>query len=296
MFTRSVLISLSCISFLTAQTTVTVSTAEELIKAIGSNKTIYLNGVDYDLTDQYSVTTNFVSWEGEYDGSQMVITNVKNLKIVGGPNARVLVSPQYTWVMKFVDSENITLDNFTMGHTQGGYCTGGVVNLNNCTNVKITSCKLFGSGTYGMEINDSKNITLEKSDVYKCTYGLLVLNNSTNCNFIKTRFRETGEFDLVTITNCSAVNFKTCVFEKNYTTSNYFFRLDSDYYEEGNNQGGSSNITINTCIFRDNKVPYFTTDYTNKLIIGDNRFERNDFGNVLPTAVRAVQTKVEERY
>src|SRR5687767_11930938 len=180
MFTRSVFILLSCISFLSAQTTVTVSTAEELIKAIGSNKTIYLNGVDFDLSDQHSVTTDFVSWEGEYDGSQMVITNVKNLKIVGKPNARVLVSPQYTWVMKFVDSENITLDNFTMGHTQGGYCTGGVVSLNNCTNVKITSCKLFGSGTYGMEINDSKNITLEKSDVYKCTYGLLLMNSSTN--------------------------------------------------------------------------------------------------------------------
>src|SRR5687767_1742318 len=109
MLTRSVFISVCCIPLLTAQTTVTVSTAEELIKAIGSDKTIYLNAVDYDLTGQFSVTTDFVSWEGEYDGSQMVITNVKNLKIVGKSNARVLVSPQYTWVMKFVDSENITM-------------------------------------------------------------------------------------------------------------------------------------------------------------------------------------------
>lgn len=293
---RSFFIFLCSIHLLAAQTTVTVSTSEELIKAIGSDRTIYLNTGDYDLTDQYSLTTDFVSWEGEYDGSQMVITNVKNLKIIGKPNAKVLVSPQYTWVMKFVDSENIVMDNYTMGHTVGGYCTGGVVSLNNCTNVKITGCKLFGSGTYGMEINDSKNITLEKSDVYKCTYGLLLMNSSTNCNFIKTRFRETGEFDLITITNCTEVNFKTCVFEKN-VSSNYFFRLDSDYYEyETNKTGGSANITINTCIFRDNKVSYFTTDYSNKLTIGDNRFERNDFGAVLPTAVRGVQIKVEERY
>lgn len=277
--------SLFFISALTAQTitTVTVSTPTEFLKAIGPNKTIYLNAGDYDLTTATGVGSSYVTWEDEYDGSQILISNVTNMKIIGKGNARLLVSPAYTWVMKFYQCQNITLESYTMGHTQGGYCTGGVIYLDSCKNVKISNCKLFGSGTYGMNVYNSNNITVEKSDIYKCTYGLLILDNSSNINFTKTRFRETGEFDLITINNCKTVNFKTCVFEKNYSTSNYLFRIDTDYeYYDYSNTNKSTGVTVNTCTFRDNKLYYFSTDYGAVMRIGDNRYERNDF--VAPTS------------
>jgi parallel beta-helix repeat protein len=279
---KPAIIAVFFISLLTAQTTVTVSTPTEFLKAIGSNKTIYLNEGDYDLTTVLGVGSTHVTWEDEYDGAQILISDVSNMKIIGKGNARILVSPQYTWVMKFYKCQNITLDSYTMGHTLGGYCTGGVIYMDSCKNMQVKNCKLFGSGTYGMNVYNSDNVTVEKCDVYKCTYGLLILDNSSNINFIKTRFRETGEYDLITITKCKTVNFKTCVFEKNYSSGSYLFRIDSDYdYNEF--LGTSTGITINTCTFRDNRIYYFSTDYGTMIKLGDNRFERNDFTAPLPT-------------
>jgi polygalacturonase len=289
---KSIFLSLFVVSIASAQTTVTVSTPKELLNSIGPNKTIYLNPGDYDLSSVSGEGSSFVTWEDEYDGSQILISNVSNLKIIGKGNARVLVKPSYTWVMKFYKCENIQLDNYTLGHTIDGYCTGGVIYLDSCKNVKVTNCKMFGSGTYGMGIYSTQNVTVEKCDIYKCTYGLLQLFGSTNLNFIKTRFRETGMFDLITISGCKTVNFKTCVFEKNNGSNDfeysdfYFFRIDDSYYdnyEYEQTTPKSSGVTINTSVFRENKTGNFTNDYSNIIKLGDNKFERNNFTKPLPS-------------
>jgi len=289
------LFSLLIINLLNAQSTVTVSNALEFLKAIGSNKTIYLKDGDYVLTNHVGDGSSNVTWEQEYDGGQMRIDNVTNLKIVGKQNSRILVDPQYTWVMKFVNCSNITLDTYTMGHTNGGYCIGGVVYLDSCKNVRLTNCRMFGSGTYGMGISNTSNVVLEKCDIFKCTYGLLQLNNSKDILFTHSRFRESGEFDLITITDCINVHFKTCVFEKNnivanesyYYETNYFFKLYSDYYYGDNLPPIKTyNITVNNCVFRGNYTENFTDDYWNILKIGVNHFDNNSFTKPLPTAVK----------
>lgn len=288
---------------LLAQTSVTVSTALEFLNAIGSNKTIYLNSGDYVLTAHVGEGSSHVVWENEYDGGQMNILDVTNLKIVGKPGSRILVDPQYTWVMKFNHCSNITLEGYTMGHTNGGYCTGGVVYLDSCANVKVTNCRMFGSGTYGMGIYRSNNIIVEKTDIYKCTYGLLQLGESQNVVFTHTRFRETGEFDQISLSGCKNIHFKSCVFEKNGVkaseyydyTSYYFFKLgDNYYYETDISSSTSSNITINTCTFRDNTTASFSDDYNGVIRIGDNRFERNTFPVPSPSATKAPEVNKTE--
>ncbi len=288
---------------LLGQSSVTVSTALDFLKAIGSNKTIYLEPGDYVLTAHINEGSSNVVWENEYDGGQMNIVDVSNLKIIGKPGARVLVDPMYTWVMKLVNCKNITLDNYTMGHTAGGYCTGGVVYLDSCYNVKITNCRMFGSGTYGMGIFRSNNVTVEKTDIYKCTYGLLQLGGSKNVVFHRTRFRETGEFDLISITGCENVHFKSCIFEKNGTKTSeyyeyntyYFFKLFDNYFGETEfSESTSSNITINTCTFRDNTTPGFSDDYNGVIRIGDNKFERNTFPVPAPSSLKAPEVKKTE--
>ena len=283
MHLKSALCYLVFMSAISAQTTVTVSTPVELLNAIGPNKTIYLNAGDYDLSSATGAGSSYVTWEDEYDGSQIHISGVSNMKIIGKGNARVLVTPQYTWVMKFSRCQNITLDNYTMGHVAGSNCIGGVVYMDSCKNMQVLNCRMFGSGTYGMMIERTENVTVEKCDIYKCTYGLLQLYESKQIYFIKTRFRETGEFDLVTINRCNDIHFKTCVFEKNFTggdySTYYFFNIDNAY----DGYMGSYNVTINTSVFRDNNAYYFSYDPYSVLKIGDNRFERNYFTPPTPT-------------
>lgn len=270
--------------FLMAQSTITVSTPMEFIKAIGSNRTIIVNEGTYILTDVAGTVTDYVSWQDEYDGPQLVVNKVKNLRIVGKNNPRLLVLPSYSWVMLFSGSSNVEVSGITMGHLQEGYCTGGVVKLDSCANVKLTKCNMFGSGTYGMEINGSSDVTVEGCDIFKCTYGLLILYNSSRITFNKTRFRETGQFDLITINNCPDVNFKSCVFENNmktvaYSSDAYFFSVDASYYTRDEKM--ITEVSINNCEFRDNWVYNFSQGLVR---IGVNRFSGNSFSVPSPTA------------
>lgn len=271
-------------NFIMAETTITVSTPMEFVKAIGSNRTILVNEGTYVLTDVAGTITEYVSWEDEYDGPQLVINRVENLKIIGKNNPRLLVLPSYSWVLLFTHSSNVYITGLTLGHLQEGYCTGGVIKLDSCSKVTVQKSNMFGSGTYGMEINNSSDVWVNGCDMYKCTYGLLILYNSSRILFEKTRFRETGQFDLITINNCPDVNFKSCIFEKNFNTYSYsedayFFSVDNSYYER--NPAMVSEVSINNCTFRGNKISYFSIGLVR---VGINRFADNSFQTPTPTA------------
>lgn len=267
-----------------SQTTITVSTPMEFIKAIGSNRTVIVNEGKYVLTDVAGTVTEYITWQDEYDGPQLVINDVKNLKIVGKQNPRLLVLPSYSWVLLFNRSTNIEISGITLGHVNEGYCSGGVIKLDSCSNIKLVKCNMFGSGTYGMEIDNSKDIQVQGCDIFKCTYGLLILYNSSNIMFTKTRFRETGQFDLISINQCPDVNFTGCVFERNFYTSQYssdayFFSVDAGWYEGA--PGIASEVSINNCVFRENNVYNFSQGL---IRIGINRFVANNFASPIPTA------------
>ncbi len=283
---QTILCSALMLGSLSAQSTITVTNTEEFLNAIGSNKTIVLKEGTYNLSDFEDKGSSQVTWLDDYDGKQPKISEVSNLKLTGKGNVRILVKPRYTWVFILESCKNVSMENITFGHTEGGYCSGGVIDLEYCENIKMTNCKLFGSGTYGIQMNYCRNVEVTGCDVYKCTYGLLILNYSKYIQFTKTRFRETGEFDLISIEDCDTVNFKSCVFEKN-TAGAYFFVIDNNYGYEYEIAAQSTGITINTCTFRDNDVTQFSNDFRPKLMLGDNRFERNTFPKPLPTPTRA---------
>ena len=63
----------------------TVSTPDEFIDAIGSDRTIHVSGGTLDLSTARSygkdTGNDKCAWEEEFDGYQLVIHDVKNLKI-----------------------------------------------------------------------------------------------------------------------------------------------------------------------------------------------------------------------
>ena len=75
MLTRSIFIIFCCIPLLTAQNTVTVSTAEELIKAIGSDKTIYLHA-------QLRAIPFYARHGFEKTGPQFSECNIEHFKMI----------------------------------------------------------------------------------------------------------------------------------------------------------------------------------------------------------------------
>ena len=142
---------------------VTVSTADEFIKAIASNTNITLkvNGT-LDITsaldkldksrdisdkeiDNYPNLPAGVYYSPEYDGNSIVILNIKNLTITGdAKRTHIQAKPSYSNVLLFNNCENITIKNIKAGHVEAGSCVGDVISFEKSNNIKIDNCDLYG--------------------------------------------------------------------------------------------------------------------------------------------------------
>lgn len=91
-----------------------------------------------------------------YDGTMATIKNVKNLAIVGPYSSRfavnIMTNPRYADVLGFENCKNLYIANMSVGHTDTGNCVGSVVMLNNCENVVIDNCDLYGCGVESIRI------------------------------------------------------------------------------------------------------------------------------------------------
>jgi hypothetical protein len=269
---------------LQAQAKFRVSNAKDLISAIASNREIELTEGDYNLSDIEAPYNPNIEWNDAYDGKEPILKNLQNVKFVTKSGARILIRPRYAWVMMFKDCKNISFSGLTFGHTEGGYCSGGVLGFSGCQNITISSCKLFGSGTVGISFEKSQNLNVTSSEIFECTYGLAYIIEATNVSFQKCTFRNTGEFDLVDISKSNNVTFKSCVFKDNYSSKEFWntsdmhlFNIDNTWYDPNENGTKlSTQITVQSCSFLNNNVKSFCNNKA-WLTMKGNKFKENTF-------------------
>ncbi len=255
-----------------------VSTVKELLNQIGSNKTIELAADTFNFTEIAGDNTNpNVSWSSNTDGYQPDISSVNNLKIIGNGKAVIVIQPRYVWVMNFENCNDISLSGVIFGHTEAGYCENGVLGFNSCSNVSVSECSLYGSGTVGFRLFKCSNVSFMDCDIHDCTYGLAEILSSNNVKIDKTTFRKTGEYNLIWISDCNGIDFANCTFSENFNGSffPYFFSIDTDMFG-GKTNANSKNLKIEKCVFKDNKVQEFSND-VKKLKLLDNEFSGNTF-------------------
>lgn len=258
-----------CIAISAYAVEIRVKSTEQLLREIGPDKTLVLEAGDYVLSQMAVMpgTNPYIEWRDSYDGKELWISGVNNLAIRGEGKVKILTHPRYSFVMSFSGCNNIVFENITAGHTQSGYCTGGVFLFEQCSDVMINNCILFGSGTVGIYLDGTKSFVMQGGMINNCTYGLGTINNSQNVSFLKTGFYSTGEFNLFNITASQQVTFSQCTFKNNFNGQYfpYFF-----YVIE------SQNISITRCTFTDNKVQQFTNK-SGVFTISDCRFKKNTF-------------------
>lgn len=219
-----------------AQEVITVSDAEEFIKAIGSNRTIEMKpGVynlsvvmnymhelermpyvrDYDMHD--GSKEERVGLCGVFDGLELLVENVSNLTIKPSDpeNTPCLqVEPRYAFVMRFRGGRNIHLDGLSMGHTFEGQCQGGVIGLDDVENFSITGCDLYGCGTEGICAENVTGLYVGGTTIRDCTYDIMTVKESQDVLFSNCLFLRNMEYSLVNI-SWSNVNFVACAFLEN---------------------------------------------------------------------------------
>ena len=169
-----------------------VSTVDEFLAAIRPNATIELTAGDYDLSTasnygKESDNPNY-SWEsvwGEKDeiNAELVIRGVEGLTIrgVGMDKTTLAAVPRYANVIRFQSCPDLTVENLTAGHTtEPGFCSGGVLRLEACSDASVVACGLYGCGTIGVDAVDAIGLKVTDCKIYECSYEAVNLHTCRN--------------------------------------------------------------------------------------------------------------------
>ena len=222
----------------------TVNSAREFINALGSNRTIILaEDANINLSDILEIEAAFKGYpnrmwcvqssdytgpkplvisESESDGQQLVLVNFKNLTIKGAGHSSVEVDPRYAFVFRFVNCSNIVIENLTMGHTEGGFCSGGVIGANVASHLTVKNCDLYGCGTFGLDLWETYDFKLINSNIHDCTYGIMELHKCTLTAFEHCDFFNNREYTLIEGWGCNGVKFEDCRIFANWGDADLF--------------------------------------------------------------------------
>lgn len=158
---------------------ITVTTVDEFLSAIGPDRTIVLDGELFDLSTASNyggIGTDYYYWHESYDGPALVIHDVSGLSITASNTASgattVAAIPRYADVLSFLNCENIFLGGFTAGHTkEPGSCSGGVLNFQSCGQVTIEKMRLYGCGILGIQASNCATMSVLRTEIYECSQG-----------------------------------------------------------------------------------------------------------------------------
>ncbi|MDO5546223.1 MAG: right-handed parallel beta-helix repeat-containing protein [Eubacteriales bacterium] len=201
----------------------TVSTVDEFIAAIGSDREIRLEPGTYDLStaSTYGGDTGneHCSWGETFDGYELEIAGTKNLTITGAGKDSVTIStvPRYSYVLRLCDCANISLTGFTAGHTiEPGSCIGGVVILLGCNGVSVRNVGLYGCGVVGVTADGCTDVDIANSDIYECSYNGIHVSNCQSMNVVNCRFYDLGKTEeweassIFSLSNSTGITITDC--------------------------------------------------------------------------------------
>lgn len=190
-----------------------VATPEHLMDAIGPNRVIRLAPGDYDLTRVSDQARDHCSVEEEFDGNQLVFHHLENLELRcdAAEPAHLYVQPQYVFPLYLHRCDRVRIRNLRLGHSpERGECVGGVVKLDHCTEIAIQDCDLYGSGALGMEITESKHVTVLNTTIRDCTNSLLEVQDSEHVAFHGCTIRDNTVYGGIAVRSSRAVSFADC--------------------------------------------------------------------------------------
>lgn len=177
-----------------------VSTVDDFLAAIDSNTVIILDAPLYDLStasDYGTSGTSRYTWVDNFDGPALIIDGVHDLAIRSSDNNpanhTIAAIPRYADVLFFRMCSNIDLSGFTAGHTkEPGYCMGGVLHFEQCDNVRVDRCSLFGCGILGVQADYCSGVQVENTEIYECSYGGIQMWNTRDVSIDNCSFRDLG--------------------------------------------------------------------------------------------------------
>lgn len=236
---------------------VTVSTVEELEEAIQDRRKIILKGGEYnfselDVSEVRNPKLDVISYADE--PAEYTIRHVRNFCMEAAEGEKVVISTEspYAKVLAFEGCADIMLRGLTCGHeVEPGFCTGSVIYLYDSYNVRIDNCRLYGSGSYGVEAYQASTLWVEESELFDCTYGLVELSSVDVARFRNCTFRNSKEFSMFSFYDSYDVLLQDCQILGNHSDSETYPFISAP---------NSWKVLFQNCVFKENTYHTFLAE------------------------------------
>jgi len=195
-----------------------VHTQRQLIAAIGSDRTIELVGGPFVLTgsdDEGELPANpAVEFRDPSPVPFLVLKGVRNLRLcaVGGP-VRVLGRSPVD-VLRCEKCTDVSFEGLVLGHDTGveHHCVAPVLTLQDCQNVVVRDCELFGCGTKGIVAERVEGFRMERGEIHTCRDGVAQFAKSRGIVLHGVVVRDSGcRYSAFGFLDCEQVVFTDCV-------------------------------------------------------------------------------------
>ncbi len=201
-------------------TVIEVGSAQELLDALGPNRTLKLRAdVEYRLDGLERGVAEFYRWEEVLaDQYELIVRDCENLTIEGaaGETARIVTAHPYANVLHFENCSGLTLSNLTMGHAPDpGYCSGAVVAITDGADVVIEGATLFGCGMDGLSLRNVRGLLVARTTIKECTYGIVAARACSDLTFRDCRFVDNEEYYGFELADTTGVRLINCVMTNN---------------------------------------------------------------------------------
>lgn len=259
------------------QTIVSVSSAEELLNSIESNKKIILSPGIYNISAVSDVQNLCVQkqeyWDNTFLGAY-TIKNVENMTIEG--DAEIVIDDKMGDVLRFENCNDVTLRGLTIGHTtsyEEYQCEGAVTRFLECNNITIDNCNLFGCGAFGVLASSTPNIMISGSKIYDCSYTGIWLTDYSTAVVEKTEFCDSNHTSGFIRADCSLISLVDCNIHD--IVCKYF----GDFIEI-NDISERPAVNITNCSFKNNTFAEITNLALTTSVVFNNCTFENNTGNI----------------
>lgn len=161
--------------------TISVSTAEDFVRALGSDRTVFLQRGDFLLSLAYDVDNPDVEWRDSAFGKELVLKDVHDLVIRGVAGSRIIVDSPSAYFLAITSAADLQIDNVAFarkvapGLPGPGGAAGGLY-LQDCRNTRIDRCSFEGPNDYPIELAGCGEVRIARcrlSDGYNGAVSVL---------------------------------------------------------------------------------------------------------------------------